>query len=664
MCGIAGYLDLRRRDSRETMERTAFELAQAVCHRGPDDHGVWVDEAAGVALGHRRLSILDLSAGGHQPMVSSGGRWVLSYNGEIYNFGELRQRLLTEGHRFSGRSDTEVLLAACERWGLARALDRINGMFAFALWDRERRELHLCRDRLGEKPLYYGWMGDVLLFGSELKTLQAHPDFEAEVDRDVLALYLRHNCVPAPHSIYRGVGKLPPGTVLTVAAAGAAGRSAVPEPYWSARAVAESGLADPLDASPSEVVDELDRLLRDAVALRMQADVPLGAFLSGGVDSSTVVALMQAQSERRVKTFTIGFEDVGYDEAGDAARVAHHLGTDHVELSLSPAHAMEVIPRLSALYDEPFGDSSQIPTFLVSELARREVTVSLSGDGGDELFAGYNRYAWCRPIWDRVRRVPSPVRRAVGGALTRLSPRTWDEVFAKAGRVLPPRLRVRMPGAKVHKIASLLAGDGIEDMYVDLVSYCKRPDAVVRGAREAPSLLTDRGGWASVGDPVEQMMFLDLVTYLTDDILVKLDRASMGVSLEARVPMLDPRIVEFAWRVPLALKLRNGQGKWPLRQVLYRYVPPELVERPKMGFGLPIGHWLRGPLRGWVEELLDERRLLDDGFFEPAAVRGTWAEHLAGDRDNQDQLWGLLMFQAWLDDSTRRTKTGSSRAGR
>ncbi len=634
-------------------------MAEAVRHRGPDDRGTWADEAAGVALGHRRLSILDLSSCGHQPMVSAGGRWVLSYNGEIYNFGELRSRLLSEGWSFSGRSDTEVLLTACERWGLDRTLESANGMFAFALWDRERRELHLCRDRLGEKPLYYGWMGDVFLFGSELKALQAHPSFEAKIDRDVLALYLRHNCVPAPHTIYRGVRKLLPGTVLTVAASGGATTTA-PRAYWSAKDVAEAGLADPLDASPLEVVDELDRLLGDAVRLRMHADVPLGAFLSGGVDSSTVVALMQAQSQRPVSTFTIGFEDVGYDEARDAARVARHLGTDHVELCLSPRHAMEVIPRLSTLYDEPFGDSSQVPTFLVSELARRHVTVSLSGDGGDELFAGYNRYAWCRPIWETARRVPRPLRQAVGETLTRVSPARWDELFAKASRVLPSRLRVRMPGAKVHKIAALLADDGIESMYLDLVSYCKEPEAVVPGAHEAPSVLTDESRWARLSDPVERMMFLDLVTYLTDDILVKLDRASMGVSLEARVPMLDPRVVAFAWRVPLALKLRGGQGKWPLRQVLHRYVPPELVERPKMGFGLPIGHWLRGPLRGWVEELFDERRLRDAGYFHPAVVRRAWSEHLAGQRDNQDQLWGLLMFQAWLDDSKRAVRTGAA----
>lgn len=655
MCGVSGFLDRRPQRRADHLVRVVTRMTEPLSHRGPDDGGTWVDAEAGVAFGHRRLSIIDLSAAGRQPMVSAGGRYVLTYNGEIYNAPDLRRELSALGCRFRGHSDTEVLLAAIERWGTERALLKANGMFAFAVWDRQLRRLQLARDRLGEKPMYYGWIGDTFLFGSELKALRAHPDLSPEIDRGVLALYFRHNCVPAPHCIYAGLSKLPAGTVVTIDSA-APPAPPVPVPYWSARTAAEAGAADPLQGTPEELTDHLEALLLDAVGLRMHADVPLGAFLSGGIDSSTVVALMQAQSARRVKTFTIGFEDAAYDESDQAAAVAAHLGTDHVSVSLTPAEAIDAIPRLPELYDEPFSDSSQIPTFLVSQLARREVTVSLSGDGGDELFAGYNRHTWGPSIWNRIGRVPRPARSAAAAVLRRPSPDTWDRAFLRAAPLLPPRLRVRYPGMKIEKLAEVLPSSGLDDMYRRLTSHCHDPRSLVLGATEEPlTALTDDGARPHLGDPVTRMMYLDLVTYLPDDILVKLDRASMGVSLEARVPMLDHRVVEFAWRVPLGMKLREGQGKWLLRQVLHRHVPKELVDRPKAGFGRPIGDWLRGPLRGWAEELLRASRLRQEGYLDPLVVRPLWDRHLTGRVDLFDQLWDILMFQSWLDASSTRS---------
>lgn len=650
MCGVTGFLKIGGAPA-DAMTTDVRRMTDTLSHRGPDDDGTWVDAESGVALGHRRLAIIDLTDAGAQPMISSQGRYVVSYNGEIYNMAEVHQRLEAEGHRFRGRSDTELMLTAIESWGLEAALARLNGMFAFALWDRHERRLQLGRDRLGEKPMYYGWAGQTFLFGSELKALRAHPDFKADVDLGALALYFRHNCVPVPHCIYGGFFKLPPGTTLTVG--GAAGSTLVPEPYWSARHAVEAGVRNLLDGSPEELTDSLEDLLGDAVALRMRADVPLGAFLSGGIDSSTVVALMQSRTLDRVKTFTIGFEDLAYDESRDAARVARHLGTDHVHLAVTAIDAMAIIPRLPDLYDEPFSDSSQIPTFLVSQLARRNVTVSLSGDGGDELFGGYNRYAWCPEIWRRISRVPAGVRRGTSNSLLKLSPDAWDSLFRRLDPVLPPRLRVRNPGFKLQKIAGVLPSAGLEDMYLRLASHWHDPGVVVPGGQESRSAVNDPGQWPALVDPVDRMMYLDLVTYLPDDILVKLDRASMGVSLESRVPMLDHRLVEFAWRIPRAMKVRNGQGKWLLRQVLYRYVPEQLVDRPKAGFGLPIGDWLRGPLRAWAEELLDPRRLRHDSILDAEAVSSAWNTHLTGRRNLQDQLWDVLMFQSWLDAGSR-----------
>ncbi len=646
MCGITGFWQASGASDAE-LRSLARQMAFQMEHRGPDDAGEWSDERIGVGLGFRRLAIVDLSPTGHQPMASASGRYIIIFNGEVYNFSAIRPDLERLGHRFRGTSDTEVILASIEQWGLTGALERFVGMFAFAVWDRQERALHLVRDRLGIKPVYYGWIGNTFLFGSELKALAAHPDFRGEIDRDALALYMRHGYVPSPYAIYRGFHKLPPGSVLTLRTAD--DTSAAPAPFWSAREVVERGNADPFMGTAAEAADRLDTLLRDAVALRMIADVPLGAFLSGGIDSSAVVALMQTQSQRPVKTFTIGFHEKAYDEAAHAAEVARCLGADHTSLVVTPEEARAVIPRLPVMFDEPFADSSQIPTFLVSQLARQEVIVSLSGDGGDELFGGYNRYFWGERIWSKVGRMPSPARAVGTRALTALSPTQWDRQFARLDPLMPAGLRQRTPGDKLHRLAEVLAAESSEQLYHGLVSHWNPPDEVVIGGHERPTAMTDRSRWASLTEFTRRMMFLDLISYLPDDILTKVDRASMATSLEARVPLLDHRVVAFAASIPISMKIRDGQGKWLLRQVLYRYVPRDLVERPKMGFGVPIDLWLRGPLREWAAELLDERKLRAEGYLNPAPIEQKWREHQSGTRNWQYHLWNVLQFQAWLE---------------
>jgi asparagine synthase (glutamine-hydrolysing) len=653
MCGFTGFIEIPRRSSLEQQRDNLGRMTDTLYHRGPDDHGIWVDEPAGVALGHRRLSILDLSAEGHQPMFSSCGRFVLVYNGEIYNYLQIRQELENESPEIAaswrGHSDTEVWLAAFAHWGVASTLKRSVGMFAFALWDRREQRLYLGRDRLGEKPLYYGWSGQTFLFGSELKALRAHPGWQGEIDRHALALMLRYSYIPSPYSIYRGICKLLPGTLLTFDLR-APNPVNGPQPYWSMREVAETGVAAPFGGTGENAALELEHLLAEAIRGQMIADVPLGAFLSGGVDSSTVVALMQAQSSQPVRTFTIGFHEEDYNEAKEAKAVARHLGTDHTELYLTPDETMAAIPALPKLYDEPFADSSQIPTYLLARLTRQHVTVSLSGDGGDELFAGYTRYFWGRNIWNKIGWMPPALRHYLSQACTVLSPRAWDRLFQKLGPVLPATIKQRNPADKLQKLAEVLSFESPEVLYHGLVSHWKNPVSLVPGAQEPATRLTDRSQWAQLPDFTQRMMFFDAVTYLPDDILVKVDRASMGVSLESRVPLLDHRVVEFAWRLPLSLKIRRNQGKWLLRQVLYRYVPKQLIERPKMGFGIPIDAWLRGPLRDWAENLLDEKRLQQEGFFNPEPIRQKWAEHLSGKRNWQYYLWDVLMFQAWLDE--------------
>jgi asparagine synthase (glutamine-hydrolysing) len=650
MCGVAGFWQPGGFASPDA-QAMAVAMAQRVSHRGPDDAGVWGDGEAGIALAHRRLAILDLSPAGRQPMLSAGGRYVVVFNGEIYNHLALRRKLETNAH-WRGHSDTETLLAGFEAWGVEATLKQAVGMFAFALWDRGERALYLARDRMGEKPLYHGWQNGVFLFGSELKALKGYPSFKAEIDRGALALLLRHNYIPAPYSIYKDIRKLPPGTLLKLKVGDgqlAQGSLPDPVPYWSLSAVAEAGQREPFPGGDAEAISALEARLKESVGLQMVADVPLGAFLSGGVDSSTVVALMQAQSSRPVRTFTIGFNEAGYNEAEHAKAVARHLGTDHTELYVTPREAMDVIPRMPALYDEPFSDPSQIPTFLISQLARQHVTVSLSGDAGDELFWGYDRYFLAAKLWYRLRLLPKPARSALADVLTRLSPGSWDAVFGSFSRLIPAAWSYTNPGDKLHKLAEILAARTPDEIYLGLLSHWKRPETVVVGGTEPPTALTEHARRSILPDFESRMMYLDALSYLPDDILVKVDRAAMGVSLETRVPLLDHRVVEFAWRLPLSMKIRDGQGKWILRQVLYRHVPKALIERPKMGFGVPIDSWLRGPLRDWAESLLDESRIEREGFFRPGPIRRKWAEHLSGIRNWQYYLWDVLMFQAWLE---------------
>ncbi len=646
MCGIAGFLDTSRSSSSEQLTLIARRMATSLRHRGPEDEGVWVDPTTGIAFGHRRLSIIDLSPMGHQPMHSASGRYVITFNGEIYNFKALRQELEQLGETFRGHSDTEIMLAAIARWGVEASLKKFNGMFAFGLWDREERTLYLSRDRAGEKPLYYGWAGKTLLFGSELKALQQHPDFRGDIDRGALAVYLRHNYIPAPHSIYEGIYKLPAGTVLAIRGFGS---DASPKPYWSAKVAVEDGLANPFRGTDEEAVNQLDALLNDAVTMRMEADVPLGAFLSGGIDSSLIVAIMQANSKRPVKTFTIGFDNREFNEAESAKLVAQHIGTEHTELYVTPEEAMAVIPRLPTLYDEPFADSSQIPTFLVSQLARRNVTVSLSGDGGDELFGGYTTYQWGRSVHQNVGWMPGPLKAGLAKTIKPLSKLDWNSLLDGRQSVVPESLRSKDINKVLSKLAGILKVNEREALYWILLSYWMDPCSVVLGAKEPLTHLTDKAKWAKIDDIMHVMMYLDTIMYLPDDILVKVDRASMGVSLESRVPLLDHRIIEFAWKLPIEMKVKGALGKVPLRNLLYRYVPKELVDRPKKGFGVPIHEWLRGPMRSWAEDLLDESRLKNEGYFAEKPIRQKWNEHVSGRRNWQAQLWAVLMFQAWLE---------------
>lgn len=655
MCGLAGWVDVTGRRSEADASQLTLRMSETLHHRGPDDSGVWADPDGIAALGHRRLSIIDLSPAGHQPMHSHDGRFVIAYNGEIYNFANIRAELVAAGEIFNGHSDTEVLLAAISRWGMEAALGRTNGMFALALWDRRDRTLSLARDRLGQKPLYYGHAGGDLVFASELKALEAHPDFKADVDRGALTLLMRHAYVPAPYSIYKGIFKLPAGCLLEIPFDRVdAGELPKPRPYWSAADIAARAQQNPFAGTEAEAADALDKLLGNAVQSCMVSDVPIGALLSGGIDSSTIVALMQSRASTPVKTFTIGFHEDGFDEAQHAVAIAQHLGTDHTELYLTQGDALDVIPSLPALYDEPFADPSQIPTYLVSKLAREQVTVSLSGDGGDELFGGYNRYAWANSIGRLVDGVPFPARRLGSAAMKALPVGFWDGTAKAASAVLPSRLRHAQAGDKAHKLADILNAKDSRDMYYRMVSMWQNPESAVAGGEEPETLLNSSANWPEVGDNVSRLMLLDAMTYMPDDILVKVDRAAMGVSLESRIPLLDHNVFEFAWRLPIEMKVQNGVGKLPLRNVLHKYVPEKMFARPKMGFGVPINSWLRNELRDWAEDLLDETRLKNEGFFNVGEVRRKWDEHLSGKRNWQYQLWAVLMAQAWLGRSRGR----------
>ncbi len=650
MCGIAGiFLAPHAADPRRL---AAIETMTAMLHhRGPDDGGTWTDASAGIALGHRRLAIVDLSEAGHQPMTSDSKNLVISFNGEVYNFGELRRELEASGHRFRGHSDTEVMLAAFESFGVQPALRRFAGMFAFALWDRKRRVLHLVRDRLGKKPLYVTWQRGALLFASELKAIRAFAGFQASIDPAAIATVLRRGWIPDQQCIYEGVFKLPPGTMLSVSAddlrtAGLDGLRKRLHCWWSLAEVAEAGQRRTLEMKVGELEDELDRLLRAVVRERMVADVPLGAFLSGGIDSSTVVALMQAQSARPVRTFTIGFDESSYDEALHAARIARHLGTDHTEFLLTPAAALATIPRLPEVWDEPFADESQIPTLLISQLTRQHATVALTGDGGDECFGGYMRH-FIHSRLSAVFGLPPISRRMIASVMQRMSPARWQQLL----QVLPMNttLRQTLRGTDPRRVARLLAATDENTFYeqaisCDAVALPAAPPAA--GAAHVPALR----------DAVSRLIYRDMTSYLPGDILVKLDRATMAASLEARCPFLDHRVVEFAWRLPTAVKVRGGQGKWLLRRVLHRYLPEKLYERPKQGFNVPIGAWLAGPLRDWAGDLLDADRIRRDGILDAQGVETCWKEHLSGHSDRSREVWAVLMVQAWLD-ATRKPNT-------
>lgn len=634
MCGIAGVLALRGES------RTGAEVVRAAVaslrSRGPDSQGFWSAPGRGVYLGHARLAILDLTPAGAQPMVSASGRFVITFNGEIYNHLDLRRDLEKEGRapEWRGHSDTETLLACFEAWGLTATLERTVGMFAIGVWDNDAETLVLARDRLGEKPLYYGRCGDDLVFGSELKALRAHPAFPRDVSRDALCLLLRFNYIPFPFSIHAGIWKLPPGTSICFS-------RTRPDPspveYWSVRSSAVAGAH--ASFREQDAVTQLDRLLSGAVRGQMLSDVPVGAFLSGGIDSSLVVALMQRASRAPVQTFSLGSTEPAFDEAAHAREVAQHLGTIHTEMYVSPQEVRDVIPTLASVYDEPFADSSQIPTVLVSRLARTKVTVVLTGDGADELFAGYGRYVVGRSIWQQLFLLPPRTRTMAASLLD----------FA---RQTSPAQSVRSPlfHERAENLISVLRARTADEIGIQQGCQWKRPEEVVIGARQVRCLADEAPGWLAEEDPTARLMLIDLVSYLPGDILAKVDRAAMSASLETRVPFLDHRVVEFALSVPIRMKVRGGQGKWLVRQVLQRYLPSSLFERPKMGFSVPIGTWLRGPLRDWAEGLLSEERLRRDGYFDPRQIRKKWAEHIEGRFNWHLHLWSVLMFQSWLDD--------------
>jgi asparagine synthase (glutamine-hydrolysing) len=660
MCGLAGFWDTGvNEQSADELNRTVVIMASTLASRGPDASGSWADPDSGIALGHRRLAILDSSAAGHQPMRTPSGRFTISFNGEIYNHLAVRAELGEAGFRprWRSHSDTETLLAAIEHWGVENTLNRCVGMFALALWDSESLALTLARDRLGEKPLYFGWSGHgdqrAFVFASELKAIRAYPGFSAPISRAALSQYLRFTYVPAPLSVYEGIFKLEPGCMLTIKGTppkdAPSGPIAVGQWYenvavrrwWSLKESVAVGLAQSIQRE-SLAINALELALSKAVEGQSIADVPLGAFLSGGVDSSTIVALMQSQSSKRVKTFTIGFDEAGFDESPHARAVANHLGTDHHEMRMSSKLAQDVIPSLPWMYDEPFADSSQIPTYLVCKAARQNVGVALSGDGGDELFGGYNRYVWGPRVWSRLALLPFPLRRMLGNAISLVPIEAWDRLTQIAG--------VSRLGDKAQRLGLRLNSvRTIDELCWSLVSEWD-PASVVRGASQAsPSLWESNDALPAGLNPVERMMFRDTVTYLPDDILCKVDRAAMACSLETRAPFLDHRVVEIAWQLPLNTKIRGNTGKWALRQVLYKYVPKELIERPKAGFAIPIGKWLRGPLSDWAESLLGESRLRQEGYFHPEPIRKAWAEHLMGQRDHTPKIWSILMFQAWLE---------------
>lgn len=658
MCGFCGFVTSNSLGSSfQGATQTIVSMMDKIDYRGPDDSGQWLDENLGLALGHRRLSIQDISAAGRQPMYSASERYVVAFNGEIYNFPEIREEIEKQqpNHQWRGHSDTEIILEAFELWGIEASLKRMVGMFALALFDRQQKILTLARDRMGEKPLYYGWQGGSFLFASELKSLRAHPDWKNEINRDVIASYLRFNNFPETTSIYKGISKLMPGTFLQInldAKNNQPNNEPKLQTYWSVKDAALSGATDnAFKGTSDEAVNELDQLLRRSIQGQMISDVPLGAFLSGGIDSSTVVSLMQDLSIDNTKTFSIGFTEDEFNEAHHAKAVAEHLGTDHTELYVSPQQAMDVIPSLPKLFDEPFADPSQIPTFLVSQLAKQHVTVSLSGDAGDELFCGYSKYHKTPKMWAKIARLPVPLRSILSATLAKTPIKVFDTLLAMANPGLKAMGRSAVSEGQLKNLALFLQCNNVDDAFHYTSSAWKNPEAIVKHANPIPSVFFEENLMLSDfdSDPRRNFMYLDQRTYLPDDILVKVDRCAMSVSLEGRIPMLDHRIVEFAWSLPTSLKMKEGQEKWPLRQVLYQHVPKKIIDRPKMGFGVPIDTWLRGPLRDWAEDLLDESKIKQQGFLYSKPIRKKWEEHLSGDMDWSFYIWHVLMFQQWIE---------------
>ncbi len=640
MCGIAGFRQLGNMRSASDLLSIAERMGGTLAHRGPDAQSTWHDAKAGIALAHRRLAIVDLSEAGAQPMTSASGKFTIAYNGEIYNFKEVRQELEKTGIQFRGHSDTEVLLEACERWGVYEAIKKFIGMFAFAIWDASKKSLYLCRDRVGIKPLYWYQSADTFMFGSELRALKAHPDFSDNLNHDAIASFMRHNYVPGEMSIYKDVHKVPPGHILEKNQRG----DVSVKPFWSMSTVVSDGQKNPYEGGDDEAIDHLEQLLADSVKRRMVSDVSLGAFLSGGIDSSVVVALMQKQSDRPVKTFSIGFQEASFNESDHATSVASHLGTEHCNLMVSEKMALDLVPIMSEVYDEPFSDSSQIPTYLLSKLTREHVTVALSGDGGDELFAGYTRYSQAEQYAKILLRQPAILRKMEAGFIESISPATWNILT----KFLPSKFRTVLSGDKLVRLPNVLKTGDSSVLYRSMVSHADYPNDLLLYGQEPTSSIWQGDNGPEHRDFLSKMQYLDTLTYLPDDILTKVDRASMAVSLEARVPILDHRVVEYAWRLPHEMKVRNADEKWLLKQVLYRHVPKKLVDRPKMGFGIPLGDWITGALMEWSEDLLTESSLKKTDVFNVKAIRQKWEQHKSGQVNWQYHIWDVLMMQSWL----------------
>ena len=645
MCGIAGFIDLNGFSLLQA-QNIGKSMGKAIQHRGPDDSGLWIEKDYGVVLVHQRLAILDLTQFGHQPMLSGSGRYVICFNGEIYNHKQLRSELDLNGEapNWRGHSDTETILACFDAYGIKQTLKKLVGMFSIALWDKSTKQIFLARDRMGEKPLYYGKHGKLLLFSSELKALHAHPNFSPNINKDSLSLYIRYNYIPQPFSIYRGIKKLPPGHFVRLK------QNTKPEPFYSLSHTVTSGKMNIFKGSETEVINRVENTLKNTVKSQMQSDVPLGAFLSGGVDSSLILALMQEQQSRRVQSFSIGFDDKNYNEAPFAKKIAKYIGTDHSELYVDARQARNIIPYLPKIYDEPFSDSSQIPTLLLTQFAKKSVKVSLSGDGGDEIFGGYNRYTWVKRSWPKFRYIPKPFKNLMAKLITSIPPSRWNIIAEPILSIMPQKFQYVNFGDKLHKLSSILNCVSTEELYRTLISNCDTPNDIVISGKEPKTKLNFDDGILNALSNVEKLMFYDTLMYLSDDILVKVDRAAMNFSLETRAPFLDHRLIDLAWQLPFNFKIRNGINKWCLRELLYKRIPKQLIERPKMGFGVPIGDWLKGPLREWVFDLLDKKRMEQSGYFKTSEIHERLEQHISGKKNWQYFLWNILMFETWRKD--------------